>query len=143
MRRSTVTGEPVVGRFQCNPARIFLTSCSVRRRFRNGLIKAHGPGYLFRMDPTLSGFALGLLLAAGKVGAVGTVVFGIAWWRTRTKLRRLEADLPDPASLAERLANLEQMADYSASQLDRLIESQDALARQLVAPPAKASLPEA
>jgi hypothetical protein len=105
-------------------------------------IKAHGPGYLFPMDPTLSGFALGLLLAAAKVGAVGTVAFGIAWWRTRTKLRRLEAALPDPASLAERLANLEQMADYSASQMDRLIESQDALARQLAAPPAKASLPE-
>jgi hypothetical protein len=94
------------------------------------------------MDPTLSGFALGLLLAAAKVGAVGTVAFGIAWWRTRTKLRRLEAALPDPASLAERLANLEQMADYSASQMDRLIESQDALARQLPALPAKASLPE-
>jgi hypothetical protein len=89
------------------------------------------------MDPTLSGFALGLLLAAAKVGVIGTVAFGIAWWRTRTKLRRLEAALPDPASLAERLANLEQMTDYSARQIDRLIESQDALTRQLAAPPAK------
>jgi hypothetical protein len=94
------------------------------------------------MDPTLSGFALGLLLAAAKVGVIGTVAFGVAWWRTRTKLRRLQATLPDPASLAERLANLEQMADYSASQMDRLLEAQDALARQLAAPPAKASLPE-
>ena len=111
--------------------------------FRHGLNKAHCPGYLwFPMDPTLSGFALGLLLAAAKVGAIGTVAFGIAWWRTRKKLRRLEAALPDPTSLAERLANLEQMADYSASQMDRLVESQDALARQLAAPPAKASLPE-
>ncbi|HET9292797.1 MAG TPA: hypothetical protein VFO06_00765, partial [Gemmatimonadales bacterium] len=65
------------------------------------------------MDPTLSGFALGLLLGAAKVGLIGTVAFGIAWWRTRAKLRRMEATLPDPASLAERLANLEQMVDYS------------------------------
>jgi hypothetical protein len=98
--------------------------------------------FMFPMDPTLSGFALGLLLAAAKVGALGTVAFGIAWWRARKKLRRLEAALPDPASLAERLANLEQMADYSASQMERLVESQDALARQLAAPAAKASLPE-
>jgi hypothetical protein len=94
------------------------------------------------MDPTLSGFALGLLLAAAKVGFIGTVAFGIAWWRTRTKLRRLEAALPDPARLAERLANLEQLADYSATQMDRLLEAQDALGRQLSAPPAKSSLPE-
>jgi hypothetical protein len=94
------------------------------------------------MDPTLSGFALGLLLGAAKVGLIGTVVFGVAWWRTRTKLHRLEAALPDPASLAERIANLEQMADYSASQMDRILEAQDALARRLSAPPAKAGLPE-
>jgi hypothetical protein len=30
------------------------------------------------MDPTLSGFALGLLLAAAKAGFIGTVAFGIA-----------------------------------------------------------------
>jgi hypothetical protein len=94
------------------------------------------------MDPTLSGFALGLLLAASKVGAIGTVAFGIAWWRTRTKLRHLEASLPDPAILAERLANLEQLADFSASKMDRLLESQDALARQLAAPPVTPRLPE-
>lgn len=86
------------------------------------------------MDPTLSGFALGLLLAAAKAGLIGTVAFGIAWWRTRKKLRHLEATLPDPAVLAERLANLEQMADYSASQIDRLVESHNALSRQLNAP---------
>jgi hypothetical protein len=94
------------------------------------------------MGPTLSGFALGLLLAAAKLGAIGTVAFGIAWWRARTKLRRFEAALPDPASLTERLANLEQMADYSASRMDRVIESQDALVRHLAAPPAKANLPK-
>ena len=94
------------------------------------------------MDPTLSGFALGLLLATAKIGAIGTLAFGIAWWRIRKKLNRLEAALPDPAALAERLANLEQMADYSASQIERLVESQDALTRQLAAPAVKAHLPE-
>lgn len=74
------------------------------------------------------------MLAAAKVGAFGTVAFAVAWWRTRKKLRRLEETLPDPAVLAERLANLEQLADYSSSQLDRLIQSQDAMTRQ-IAPP--------
>ena len=78
------------------------------------------------MDPTLSGFALGLLLGAAKVGAIGTIGFGIAWWRTRAKLRRLESTLPDPARLEERLANLEQIADYTAGQVSRLVESQKA-----------------
>ena len=75
------------------------------------------------IDPTLSGFALGLLLGAAKVGLIGTVGFGIAWWRTRRKLRRLEAELPDPARLEERLANLEQLADYTAGQVSRLADA--------------------
>jgi hypothetical protein len=79
------------------------------------------------MDPTLSGFALGLLLGAAKIGAIGTVAFGIAWWRTRAKLKRLEAQLPDPARLEERLANLEQIADYTAGQVNRLVEAQPTL----------------
>ena len=86
------------------------------------------------MDPTLSGFALGLLLGAAKVGVLGTVGFGIAWWRTRARLRRLESALPDPARLEERLASLEQLADYSAAKLDRLLEGQEAT-RQFPAPP--------
>ena len=86
------------------------------------------------MDPTLSGFALGLLLGAAKIGAIGTIGFGIAWWRTRGKLRRLEAALPDPASLEERLANLEQVADYTAAQVNRLVEAQEAGA--VLPPPA-------
>jgi hypothetical protein len=101
-----------------------------------------GLGYLHGMDPTLSGFALGLLLAAAKVGLIGTVVFGIAWWRTRTKLRRLESALPDPAQLQERLASLEQIADYTASQMDRLVQVQDDLAKQLAVPPARTNLPK-
>lgn len=87
------------------------------------------------MDPTLSGFALGLLLGAAKVGVIGTVVFGIAWWRTRAKLRRLEAMLPDPAQLAERLASVEQIADYTAGQVNRLVKAQEDLTKQLTASP--------
>jgi hypothetical protein len=94
------------------------------------------------MDPTLSGFALGLLLGAAKVGFIGTVVFGVAWWRTRTKLRRMEATLPDPAQLAERLANLEQLVDYTAGQMDRLVMTQEDLTRQLLGRPANPSPPE-
>lgn len=88
------------------------------------------------MDPALSGFALGLLLGAAKVGVIGTVGFGIAWWRTRARLRRLESTLPDPARLEERLASLEQIADYSAGKLDRLIEAQ--AGRQLPSAPPEA-----
>jgi hypothetical protein len=76
------------------------------------------------MDPTLSGFALGLLLGAAKIGLIGTVGFGIAWWRTRARLRRLESAMPDPARLEERLANLESIADYTAGQVSRLVEGQ-------------------
>lgn len=86
------------------------------------------------MDPTLSGFALGLLLGAAKVGILGTVGFGIAWWRTRSRLRRLESALPDPARLEERLASLEQLADYSAAKLDRILEGQEGT-RQFPSPP--------
>jgi hypothetical protein len=92
------------------------------------------------MDPTLSGFALGLLFGAAKVGLIGTVAFAIAWWRTRKRLRQLEAALPEPTRLEERLANLEQIADYSASQMQRLVESQDALARLMEAPRAPSHL---
>lgn len=94
------------------------------------------------MDPQLSGFALGLLLGAAKAGILGTIGFAIAWWRTRSKLRQMEAALPDPGRLEERLANLEQISDYSASKLDRLVESQDALIRRLANPEVGARLPE-
>ena len=86
------------------------------------------------LDPQLNGFALGLLLGAAKVGFIGTLGFGIAWWRTCTKLRRLEEQLPDPAILEQRLATLEQLADYSAGKLDLLLESQGALVQRLEGP---------
>jgi len=87
------------------------------------------------MDPTLSGFALGLLLAGAKVGLIGTVGFAIAWWRTRTRLKKLEATQPDPGRLEERLARLEELADYSASRMDRLVEGQSMLSEKLIERP--------
>ena len=72
------------------------------------------------MDPQLSGFALGLLFAAAKVGAIGTIMFAIAWWQTRRKLQRFEQALPDPGRLDERLASLEQTTDYIGAKVSEL-----------------------
>ncbi len=72
------------------------------------------------MDPQLSGFALGLLFGAAKIGAIGTIGFAIAWWRTRRRLQRLESVLPDPGVLEERLASLEQNTDYIGAKLAEL-----------------------
>jgi hypothetical protein len=83
------------------------------------------------VDPQLSGFALGLLFAAAKVGAIGTIGFGIAWWRTRRKLQHLEQVLPDPGRLDERLASLEQTTDYIGAKLSELADTQALLTRQL------------
>ena len=84
------------------------------------------------MDPQLSGFALGLLFGAAKIGAIGTVAFGVAWWRVRRKLRRLERASAD--QIEARLASLEESAQLSAGQLDRLLDAQDAARRVLPAP---------
>lgn len=87
------------------------------------------------MDPQLSGFALGLLFGAAKIGAIGTIGFAIAWWRTRGKLQRLEAALPDPGVLEQRLANLEQNSDYIGAKLAELGDNQARLLQQLASPP--------
>jgi hypothetical protein len=87
------------------------------------------------VDPQLSGFALGLLFGAAKIGAIGTIGFAIAWWRTRRKLQRLERALPDPGVLEERLANLEQNSDYMGAKLAELGETQTRLLEQLGSPP--------
>ena len=94
------------------------------------------------MDPQLSAFTLGLLFAAAKVGAIGTIAFGIAWWRTHRKLQHLQATLPDPGRLEERLASLEQASDYTVSKLGELVEAQNALLRQGGASPARPALAE-
>lgn len=83
------------------------------------------------MDPQLSGFALGLLFAAAKVGAIGTIGFAIAWWQTRRKLQRFEQALPDPGRLDERLASLEQTTDYIGAKVSELADTQALLLRQL------------
>jgi hypothetical protein len=83
------------------------------------------------VDLALSGFALGLLFGAAKVLLIGTVGFGIAWWRTRQRLRALEIEHAQPSLTDERLERLEQGFDYLASQLDRLVVGQAELARHL------------
>lgn len=83
------------------------------------------------MDPQLSGFALGLLFGAAKLGAIGTIGFAIAWWRTRRKLERLESALPDPGMLEERLAGLERNSDYMGAKIAELGEAQNQVLRQL------------
>lgn len=93
------------------------------------------------MDPQLSGFALGLLLATAKIGVIGTIGFAIAWWRTRRKLEHLEQSLPDPGSLHDRLASLEQNTDYIGARLSELAETQALLTRQLNASLDRPALP--
>lgn len=93
------------------------------------------------MDPQLSGFALGLLFSAAKVGLLGTLGFGVAWWRARSKLRRYEAELPDPARLEERLASLEQASDYTTAKLSELVDVQSDVLRALGAPRETTRLP--
>ena len=93
------------------------------------------------MDPQLSGFALGLLFAAAKVGAIGTIGFAVAWWRTRRKLQRFERQLPDPGQLDERLASLEQNSDYIGARLSELADTQALLMRQLGALGDRSALP--
>lgn len=83
------------------------------------------------MDPQLSGFALGLLLGAAKVLAIAAVGFGIAWWRVRARVRKLEAEQLQPVWTEERLARLEQGLDYAASQLDQLVRTQTELNHRL------------
>jgi len=97
-----------------------------------------GAGYLplslcseLHVDPQLSGFALGLLFAAAKIGAIGTIGFAFAWWRTRRKLQHLEQTLPDPGRLDERLATIEQATDFIGVRLSELADTQALLTRQL------------
>lgn len=92
------------------------------------------------MDPQLSGFALGLLVGAAKIGLLGTIGFGIAWWRAYRKLRRYEEVFADPDRLEERLASVEQSSDYTSAKLTELLETQAALIRQLSRPAADLQL---
>lgn len=58
------------------------------------------------MSPEVTGFALGLLLGAAKVMAIAAVGFGIAWWRSRLRVRALQEELAETqAALEESLAH--------------------------------------
>lgn len=83
------------------------------------------------MELALGGVALGLLFGAAKVLLIGTVGFGIAWWRARRRIQELEALRGQPSVTEERLDRLEQNLDYLASQLDRVVQGQFELVRQL------------
>jgi hypothetical protein len=94
------------------------------------------------VDPQLSGFALGLLLGAAKIGLIGTIAFGIAWWRARARVRYFESSLPEPGRLEERLASLEQATEYTTSKLTELLDAQNAMLRQLGTGVARPALPD-
>ena len=83
------------------------------------------------MEPELSGFALGLLFGAAKVLAITTGIFGVAWWRSRRRVRELGAEIQRPALDAERLDRLEQSLEYVAGQLERMADGQMAISRRL------------
>ena len=87
------------------------------------------------MEPT--SVLLGVLLASTKGLALVAVGFGIAWWRSRARIRELEAARPADRELDERLARVESSLDYITSTLERLGSSQDDLRRRL--PPSTAS----
>jgi hypothetical protein len=81
------------------------------------------------MEPT--SVLLGVLLASTKGLALVAVGFGIAWWRSRVRIRELEAAQPAARELDERLARVESSLDYITSTLERLGSSQDDLRRRL------------
>ncbi|MEO8451025.1 MAG: hypothetical protein ABI647_14605 [Gemmatimonadota bacterium] len=83
------------------------------------------------MNPELSGFALGLLFGAAKIMAIGTIGFGIAWWRARLRIRQLERDQLEPVPSEERMARLEQAFTDISGQLDQLIRTNTELNRRL------------
>jgi len=79
------------------------------------------------MEPT--SVLLGVLFASTKALALVALGFGIAWWRGRTRIRKLEA--AEDRELDERLARVESSLDYITSTLERLGSSQDDLRRRL------------
>lgn len=81
------------------------------------------------MEPT--SFLLGVLLASTKGLAIATLGFGIAWWRSRQRVKELEAERPQQAELRERLDRLESSLEYVAGALNRLGQGQDDLRHAL------------
>jgi hypothetical protein len=86
------------------------------------------------MSPELTGFALGLLLGAAKVMAIGTVGFGVAWWRARRRVQELEAELGEdgpPPNVEERLRQVEEVLARVAARVEAISEGQAHLAERL------------
>ena len=95
------------------------------------------------MELALGGVALGLLFGAAKILLIGTAGFGIAWWRAKRRIQKLEALRAEPSLTGERLDRLEQGLDYLASQLDRVVEGQADLLNRIGAERPLGELPAA
>ena len=80
------------------------------------------------MESSLA-FLLGVFVASTKGLAIASVIFGIAWWRARARLRKLEAERPEPGELERRLEQLETSLEYLSATLERLAAGQDELRR--------------
>jgi uncharacterized protein HemX len=87
------------------------------------------------MNPELTGFLLGLLLGAAKVMAIGTVGFGLAWWRARGRIRHLEAEQLETERLAapdrEDWRQLQEGLAQVIVQLDQITRTQAGMMKQL------------
>ena len=84
------------------------------------------------MSPNWNWFALGLLVGAAKVMTIGTVAFGIAWWRARRRVRELEAEQAETPIGDARLDRIEQGLEVVATQLEQVVRAQAEINRQLV-----------
>jgi len=65
-------------------------------------------------------FLLGLLLASLKSLGILALGFGVAWWRARATIRRLEGERPVWNDVQERLDRMESSLDSISAALDRL-----------------------
>ena len=83
------------------------------------------------VNPEWTAFTLGLLFGAVKIAAIGTVGFGIAWWRARARIKQLEAERLQALAGEERIARVEQNVELVVDQLDRLVRAHADLTSRL------------
>lgn len=74
---------------------------------------------------------MGLLFGAAKVLAIGAVGFGIAWWRSRARVRELEAHAHEVPAIEERLERIERSLDYISAHFGRIAGSSEGEERAL------------
>jgi hypothetical protein len=79
------------------------------------------------MEPT--SVLLGVLLASTKGLALAAIGFGVAWWRGRRQIARLESTFPQADELAARMERVEASLEYSTAALERLLAGQNDLLR--------------